>query len=282
MAHLIEVDDAEVGYRSILTRIMNLGDTVSPRGLATKALRNVTVVWTDPGDAHVGSVRPKLSRGLMALEPLQLVGGFSDPKLTIDTVPHYANFMDDGEFHGAYGLRIRDKVGLVAERLRVDPHTRQARMNIWEDRFDLAIEGKKDYPCTTAAEFEIIDGRLCGTTYMRSNDAWLGFPYDIVQHTCLLKSLATFLGVPVGAYTHVVRNFHIYETDYDKVVAALDTELWQAPRERLDGGIGTGQELSWSDVQTRARSLTYDPCSVDPATSEEFFYHRIMIDKVGV
>src|SRR3712207_7938040 len=51
------------------------------RSLPTKALRNVTIVWTDPGDVLLLGVRPKMSLALLALEPLQLVGGFSDPKL---------------------------------------------------------------------------------------------------------------------------------------------------------------------------------------------------------
>jgi thymidylate synthase len=281
VAHLIDVTNAGDGYRDILSRIMDDGQVVSPRGLATKALRNVTIFWRDPGDVLVS--RPKLSRGLMALEPLQLVGGFSDPGLTVDVVPHYANFREPtGIFHGAYGLRVRDKVGLIAERLKQDKYTRQAHMNIWEDHYDLAIEGKKDYPCTTAAEFEWVDGvGLCGTTYMRSNDAWLGFPYDIVQHTSLLKSLATFLDLPVGVYTHVVRNLHIYETDFAKVAEFLASPPFPGAR-RLDGGFGAGTEVSWFDVQKRAKTITYRPTTIEPATTEEAFHIEAMVAQLGV
>jgi hypothetical protein len=279
VAHLIEVTDAEVGYRTILSRIFNVGDLVAPRGMPTKALRNVTVSWNVPNDVLLLGVRPKLSTALIALEPLQLVGGFSDAELLVSLVPAYAQFAEPtGEFWGAYGARTGTKVGLVAERLRSDPSTRQARMSFWDDRLDLAHEGKHDYPCTTAAEFEIVNGHLCGTTYMRSNDAWLGFPYDIVQHTSLLKSLATYLHLPVGTYTHVVRNLHLYEKDFAKAREFLETDVWSTgERRQLEGGFGTGLEDAWSQVQDRARRLTYTPHDVDPASPEEEFYREVMI-----
>src|SRR5687767_10486833 len=140
-------------------------------------LPNVVIVNKDPTDVLLVGLGRKLSLGLLALEPLQLVGGFSDPELTIKVVPHYANFADNGidgkpVFWGAYGMRLGGKVGLVAERIRQDKYTRQAHISFWDDKMDLAHEGMHDYPCTISAHFEVgPDGKLNGTTVMRSNDA---------------------------------------------------------------------------------------------------------------
>lgn len=288
MVTVIQGADELHAYRQVLQILLLAGEKVSPRGQATLALQNVIIEHQDPGDVLLTGIGRKLSPGLLALEPLQLVGGFSDPELTIATVPHYANFADvraSGArfFWGAYGARLRDKVGLVAERLKKDPATRQAHVSFWDDIWDLESEGKKDYPCTISAHFEMsADGKLNGTTVMRSNDAWLGYPYDVVQHTCLLKTLARFLDVPVGSYTHIVHNMHLYERDIEKArQLLLDTVNFTDERLRLDGGIGTGDESTWGMVQQRARSLCYRPCAIDPATPEETFYKNIMLDITG-
>lgn len=266
-------DGIETTYRRLLQRLIVDGDEVAPRGLATRSLRNVVMEFTDVGDVLLTGIGRGLSLGLLALEPLQLVGGFSDPELTVAVVPRYAQFMENGRFHGAYGVRTGAKVAVLADRLKTDPHTRQAYMTYWDDRLDLEAN-HRDYPCTVGAHFQIgADGKLHGTTTMRSNDAWLGFPYDLVQHTTLLKSLARFIGVDVGTYTHVVHNMHIYATDFESADRLLSSPPTEVDRPRLDGGIGRGDETAWWQVQQRAR-LILNPSneSVIAASSEETWY----------
>jgi len=277
MAQVITGETEDEIYRQLLHNIYFYGETVAPRGKLTKALRNVTILHENAEDCLLIGVRPGMSGKLAAMEALQLVGGFSDPELTVKVVPHYANFMDDGEFYGAYGLRTRDAVDHVIRKLASDQSTRQAQMSFWDNSKDLAVEGKHDYPCTISAHFEVyaLPGepeRLHGTTVMRSNDAWLGYPYDVVQHTSLLRSIANALCLGVGTYTHIVHNMHLYATDFEKVGQTLDKlalpKIAVAPR-LLQGGIGIeGGEL-WTMVQDRARQIFYEPQTVEPASIEE-------------
>jgi hypothetical protein len=93
-----------------------------------------------------------------------------------------------------------------------------------------------------------------------------------------VAGLSTFLHLPVGTYTHVVRNLHLYEKDFAKAREFLETDVWSTgERRQLEGGFGTGLEDSWSQVQDRARRLTYTPHDVDPASPEEEFYREVMI-----
>ena len=62
------------------------------------------------------------------------------------------------------------------------------------------------------------------TTYMRSNDLWMGFPYDVFQFTCLQTLLAMELDVELGTYTHVAGSLHLYERDYAKGIANLNDD----------------------------------------------------------
>ena len=56
-------------------------------------------------------------------------------------------------------------------------------------------------------------------TTMRSQDLWLGFPYDIFANTVLQKLLAGWLGVALGEYHHYVDSLHLYD---EHVEAAKD------------------------------------------------------------
>src|SRR5690606_26043016 len=54
-------------------------------------------------------------------------------------------------------------------------------------------------------------------TVMRSNDLWLGLPYDIMMFTRLQSAMAWALGVRVGKYVHTTFSLHLYERDIPKV-----------------------------------------------------------------
>ena len=46
---------------------------------------------------------------------------------------------------------------------------------------------------------------------MRSNDVWMGFPYDVFQFTCMQILMSMELGVEIGTYTHIAGSLHLYE-----------------------------------------------------------------------
>jgi thymidylate synthase len=51
---------------------------------------------------------------------------------------------------------------------------------------------------------------------MRSNDIWLGVPYDYFVFTSLQTKMAMELGVDVGEYTHFAGSLHLYKRDLDR------------------------------------------------------------------
>lgn len=124
----------------------------------------------------------------------------------------WGNLSDDGEtINSAYGYRIEKKFGFnqwehIVKLLRKDPNSRQAVIHIK----DASNEVTKDLPCTVCLQYFIRDGKLHATTYMRSNDIWLGFPYDVFSFTCFQIMLAFELGVEIGTYTHIAGSLHLY------------------------------------------------------------------------
>jgi thymidylate synthase len=46
---------------------------------------------------------------------------------------------------------------------------------------------------------------------MRSNDVFLGLPYDLTQFIALQGAIAKALDIEMGQYVHVVGSLHIYD-----------------------------------------------------------------------
>lgn len=273
----IRVHDAGNGYKSIIDSVLDpyLHRVIAPRGEKTFESCSMLIVHHDPTDCLLVGNRPNLSPTLAAVEALQLVGGFSDPRVTVAVAPKYAAFMDGDKFHGAYGPRTRDKLQHVVRRLVQDNATRRAVVTVWDDDLDLANDSLHDYPCTVSLGFQIRDGKLNMRTHMRSNDLWLGYPYDLFQFTTLQRAVAAFLELPVGEYVHFVDSMHVYERDLDKIRDVnVDDE-----RPRMTGGIRVdvpSWPLSdWEGAQYAAQAAFYGFFVIPPAEmnrEEEWFY----------
>lgn len=107
---------------------------------------------------------------------------------------------------------------LALQALEQSPSTRQAVMTCY-DAGDLlhAVGGnKKDIPCTLNLQFLSRSGELSLITTMRSNDLWLGFPYDVFCFTTLQRLFAKVLGLKLGCYIHNVGSLHLYTRDQSK------------------------------------------------------------------
>jgi len=140
--------------------------------------------------------------------------------------PSYKRFIEpEGHAHGGYGRRIRmdNQLFKIIGLLRAQPETRQAIMSIWRPHLDIGptLAGTKlDIPCTIALQFLVRDGQLNCICTMRSNDIWLGLPYDIFCWTTLQHIIAGAVGIPVGFYQHQAGSLHLYERDWKKAQEA--------------------------------------------------------------
>lgn len=123
---------------------------------------------------------------------------------------------DDGEtVNSNYGYCIQHKYGFdqweyIKDMLSKNPNSRQAVLHIKEAN----NKSSKDVNCTVCCQFFIRDNKLYMTTYMRSNDIWMGFPYDVFQFTAMQILLSMQLGVEIGTYTHIAGSLHMYKRDY--------------------------------------------------------------------
>lgn len=245
--HVSSLGDA---YAGICQAVLRTGNEVSPRGMRTKEVQDAVIVCARPHDSMPTGCGRNLNPAIGIAEALQLVSGVSVPGLMTAISPTFADFIDDGEFWGAYGPRIFGQVEHVVRKITEDSDTRQAVVTLWDPARDNVV-GKRDYPCSTTGYFRVRDDRLELTLSMRSNDVWWGLAYDVFQWTVLQATVANVLGVDCGAYTHHAVSLHAYERDWDKI-----DDLWLVRHGDVRFQYGIGHSgIPLEDARSRAELL---------------------------
>lgn len=128
---------------------------------------------------------------------------------------------EDGNVNSNYGYCIHKKFDIdqweIAKQLLLrDESSRQAVIHIKEPR-NLIEFPTKDVNCTLTLQFLIRNNKLDLIVNMRSNDVWLGLPYDLFNFTCMQIRMAMELGVDVGTYYHNVGSLHMYNKDVVRI-----------------------------------------------------------------
>lgn len=256
-------------YPDVVDFVARHGWRRTVRGRETRDIGFTSILLGTPLDAMPLGIGRNLNPAIGAAEALQLIGAFSDPALMVKIAPAFKNYMNGDGFHGAYGSRIRHQMLNVASKLQREESTRQAIVTLWDPVLD-NIPDMADYPCTIMLQFQVEDGQLCMNVVMRSNDVWLGLPYDMFQFTQLQMTLARSLGLAWGWYRHTALSLHIYEDDLeaaDGIVLADDGLA--GPFQPL--GLGFLEKESFSSIMKRCRRLVSGQ-PVEGMTRSEVWY----------
>jgi thymidylate synthase len=266
----LHLENMRDGYVDLGNAILEWGEYASPRGEDTIEVLGAGFTLHNTKDALPVDTGRGVVTALAVTEALQAIGGFTDAKRLIEVAPHFANFTDeDGVLRGAYGPRLAKQIPLAIERIERDADTRQALVTIWQPELDNEL-GLHDYPCTISLQWAIRKGKLVAFTHMRSNDFWLGVPYDVFMFTRIQHTIASVLGVEPGTYHHHANSLHIYDRDAAKV-DGLHSKGSPRPR-------GSIEASSWEEAVDRARMIHQ---GVKPSTAtmaEAWMYDVILRD----
>lgn len=214
------VDDITSAWESWYKMLSEQGDNISSRdGEVIGEILNAVTVLRNPINNILESDIRKLSMKYAVGELLWYIS--ANPKLS--EIQKYTTgwnkLSDDGiNVNSNYGYCIKEKYGFdqfdyIINELKSNPNSRRAVVHIKEPN----NKDSKDVNCTVCLQFFIRDNKLYMTTYMRSNDIWLGFPYDVFQFTNLQILLSMILGLELGTYTHVVGSLHLYKRNFKEI-----------------------------------------------------------------
>ncbi len=224
---------------SVLALTSDVATPQPGRGGPTREILHAMYEITAPRQRWVVARTPAINPAFAIAEIIWMVRGRRDAQFLNywnRRLPCYAG--QTTEYAGAYGYRLRKHFGLdqlerAYHALSSDPSSRQVVLQIWDPRADLpSAEGRpsaSDIPCNVSALLKVRDGRLEWSQVVRSNDIFLGVPYNFVQFTAIQEVLAGWLGVEPGTYHHFSDSLHVYEHDFSRLVEARDREPVQPP-----------------------------------------------------
>ena len=195
----------------------------------TKEILHVAITINDPRQRWIASRQPPLNIAFAIAEVVWIMTGRNDLAFLEAwnrRLPAYVGRA--AQLHGAYGHRLRHQGGVdqltrAYQALCSDPNTRQAVLQIWDSSVDLpqpdGTPADQDVPCNVLSLLKVRAGKLEWLQVIRSNDLFLGVPYNLVQFTTLQEVMAGWLGIDCGAYHQVSDSLHIYDLNEESVLA---------------------------------------------------------------
>ena len=215
--------ETNIRYKKMLEDIYNRPEFMcKPRGLNIKEKINHSfkIGMEDP---IITIPERKLSYSFMFGEAAWMLEGRNDVESVSKYVDGVRRFSDDGEtFFGAYGPKIITQTSYIIDTFLKDNDSRQAVINIWREN----PRSSKDIPCTLSLQFILRETSnelwLHTIATMRSNDAWLGTPYDTFNFSAISFYIICWLNFnglecKLGELNIQAGSRHLYENDFIKL-----------------------------------------------------------------
>ena len=261
--------DINLKYKKKLFEIYNQPDFIcKPRGLKiTEKLNNSWII--DMDDPIITLPERKLSYSFMFGEAAWMLEGRNDVESVSKYVDGVKRFSDDGvTFFGAYGPKIITQTSYVVDTLIKDNDSRQGVLNIWREN----PRSSKDIPCTLSLQFflrEASDNLWLHTiATMRSNDAWLGTPYDTFNFSAISFYIAcclNFRGLKckLGSLNIQAGSRHIYENDFKKLDTIFNSNYHDESELSFNSLIEKYKDSPKKFISNLREAADYTPVSKD-------------------
>lgn len=226
---IIKTDNINDAWQQWYDILHNQNESNNSRdgGVVGEVLNSITVLTKPTNNILTNEIRGMSIKYAIG-EMLWYLSGNKSLSEIQKYTKNWDRMSDDGEtVNSNYGNCIKYKYGFnqweyVKVLLQEYPDTRQAVIHIKE----ASDKESRDINCTVYLQFFIRNGKLYMTSSMRSNDIWLGFPYDVFQFTCMQILMSMELGIPLGEYTHIANSLHLYGRnkikDYEDYKLYLD------------------------------------------------------------
>jgi len=230
VCHCKTVNEAwEYWYKELAEQAARGKNESSRDGAVVGEFINAITIVDDPTRMIVTSPIRKMPMRYAVGELIWYMSGSNKLSSIQNFTSAWDRMSDDGEtVNSNYGHKIQHFYGFdqweyVKRCLKDNPNSRQAVIQI-RPAEDYNEHPTHDMPCTVSLQFFLREGKLHMTTYMRSNDVWMGFPYDCFNFCAMLVKLAMELDVQIGTYTHIAGSLHLYERDLHDVTQTIENK----------------------------------------------------------
>ncbi len=136
-----------------------------------------------------------------------------------------------GDLGPVYGKQWRsfsgvDQIVSVLDSLKQKPWSRRHIVSAWNPKelHQMALP-----PCHMFFQFSVIENHLSCQLYIRSNDLFLGAPFNIAQYALLTHLIAHQIGLEPGELIYTIGDAHIYLNHLDQVKKQMERKPHPLP-----------------------------------------------------
>ena len=172
----------------------------------------------------------------LAVEMLWFLKGGTNIQYLVDNNVHIwdAWAAENGDLGPVYGKQwvswagqngeSINQIERVIEGIKKNPDSRRHIVNAWNvsDLQDMALP-----PCHMFYQFWVGNGRLSCQLYVRSNDLFLGAPFNIAAYALLTHMIAQQCDLEVGELVYTIGDAHIYLNHLDQIEEQLSRDPYE-------------------------------------------------------
>jgi thymidylate synthase len=92
-------------------------------------------------------------------------------------------------------------------------------------------------PCHCFFQFYVAEGKLSCQLYIRSNDVFLGMPFNIASYSLLTMMLAQICGLKPGELVYTSGDTHIYTNHIEQIKLQLTREPRKLPMMKINSDV---------------------------------------------
>ena len=133
----------------------------------------------------------------------------------------YRAWIEQGERTGV------DQFANLLDGLKSDPNSRRHVLTAWNVS---QIKGAALPPCHAMSTFKVLGGKLHCTVLCRSQDLFLGTPFNVASYALLTHMIAKLhLGIEAGSLTWFGSDVHVYNTHFEQCREQMTREPYKFP-----------------------------------------------------
>ena len=274
----VHTDKWTEAYGELAERLLCVGTHVRNN----TELMNVRITVNDPFHPMAALKRRSPQRRYFAGEFCYYLNGTRD----LATMEHYSKRWRTGGSQRltsySPGATIFGEGGWesIIKTLASSKDSRQAYLPLFGDSSDSGFP-----PCATGFQVMIRDNHLVMMTHMRSQDFWLGMPYDVGFFMLLQQLICRRLedywtGLEVGHYIHSVGSLHVYDQHKEQIKRLVadreETDRFYLPRVTREDAKDLCYQLRLYESLLRIRvqigSTSYEDPLLSYAQSQVKYY----------
>lgn len=139
-----------------------------------------------------------------------------------------------------------DQLNELIVNIKKDPFGRRHILSAWNpgELDQMALP-----PCHILAQFYVNSkNELSCQMYQRSNDFFLGCPFNIASYALLTHMVAQVCGLKVGEFIHTTGDAHIYSNHVEQVNEQLQREPFALPTLQINPNVTDITKFTMSDI----------------------------------